>query len=186
METLFTLPVMACIAASLALFTLGFVITVHPAVNRRFFTLPTIAQKIYVALFMAPLVALPLVPQERFAGFDLPSLVGGAFLCAAALALWVSALRAMRGIPSIRETRGLVTGGAYGLVRNPLYTGDFIIVPGLALLTHSVAALLYTPVLLVLFLALSLIEERQLTAAYGDAYRAYRARVPKRLIPFVV
>jgi protein-S-isoprenylcysteine O-methyltransferase Ste14 len=78
----------------------------------------------------------------------------------------------------------LVTTGAYGIVRNPIYSSvTFFILPAVALLTLTwvylvVSIFLYTGVML--FIG---IEEKQLTRAFGKEYEDYMARVD-RLVPF--
>lgn len=169
----------------LFMFGLGFLLTMHDVARRRFFTLPALVQKGYVGLFLAPIVLIPLVPQPRYQVAEVASIAAGAILLACALAFWVAALRAMRGIPSMREPKGLVTSSVYGWVRNPLYTANSLVLPGLGLLTQSVPALLFAPPVLGLFLIQSILEERGLSSEYGEAYAAYRARVRNRLVPFL-
>lgn len=78
----------------------------------------------------------------------------------------------------------LVTTGAYGVVRNPIYSSvTFFIMPAVALMTLTwvyflVSVFLYTGVMI--FIG---VEEQQLTHAFGKEYEAYMARVD-RLIPF--
>jgi protein-S-isoprenylcysteine O-methyltransferase Ste14 len=78
----------------------------------------------------------------------------------------------------------LVTNGAYGIVRNPIYSSvTFFILPGLALITLTwvyfvPSIFLYTGVMI--FIGK---EEQQLTEAFGKEYQDYMARVD-RLIPF--
>ena len=78
----------------------------------------------------------------------------------------------------------LVTTGAYGVVRNPIYSSvTFFILPAVALLTLTwvyfvPAAFLYAGVMI--FIGE---EEEQLTKAFGKEYEDYVARVD-RLVPF--
>ena len=78
----------------------------------------------------------------------------------------------------------LVITGAYGVVRNPIYSSvTFFILPAIALMTltwvYLVAALfLYVGVLI--FIGT---EEQQLTKAFGKEYEDYLGSVD-RLIPF--
>jgi protein-S-isoprenylcysteine O-methyltransferase Ste14 len=78
----------------------------------------------------------------------------------------------------------LVTTGAYGVVRNPIYSSaTFFIFPAVALMTLTWVYLvpsifLYAGVML--FIG---DEEKQLTEAFGRGYEEYLARVD-RLIPF--
>lgn len=76
----------------------------------------------------------------------------------------------------------LQTGGVYRLVRHPLYLFSLLALWPVTVMTSAylgfcIGATLY-------FVIGSIIEERRMVEYYGDAYRAYRARVPW-LIPFV-
>jgi protein-S-isoprenylcysteine O-methyltransferase Ste14 len=78
----------------------------------------------------------------------------------------------------------LVTTGAYGVARNPIYSSaTFFILPAVALLTLTwvyfvVSVFLYMGVMI--FIG---VEEKQLTEAFGKTYEDYVARVD-RLVPF--
>ena len=69
----------------------------------------------------------------------------------------------------------LVTGGAYGLVRHPLYTAGIILLATNMQMTllDLTAALLITCYLLIG----ALIEERRLLSVFGDEYRRYQEEV---------
>jgi protein-S-isoprenylcysteine O-methyltransferase Ste14 len=74
----------------------------------------------------------------------------------------------------------LVTGGPYGLCRNPLYVGNILIAMGFGVLSGLVW---YLPILfLILAGHYSLVvrcEESFLEERFRDEYRAYRERVPR-------
>jgi protein-S-isoprenylcysteine O-methyltransferase Ste14 len=78
----------------------------------------------------------------------------------------------------------LVTTGAYGVVRNPIYSSaTFFILPSVALITLTwvyfvPSVFLYAGVMI--FISE---EEEQLRVAFGKEYEDYLARVD-RLIPF--
>lgn len=80
------------------------------------------------------------------------------------------------------EARGLVTRGAYRVVRHPVYLGEVISAVGLLLAKPN-------PLIVLLFLAFvglqywrTMYEERALSAAFPEDYPSYAARVP-RLLP---
>ena len=79
----------------------------------------------------------------------------------------------------------LVTTGAYGVVRNPIYSSaTFFILPAVALLTLTwvyfvPSIFLYTGVMI--FIGT---EEQQLTRAFGKQYEDYMARVD-RMVPLL-
>ncbi len=76
----------------------------------------------------------------------------------------------------------LTADGPFRFVRNPLYIGNILLALGLGV-TASVPGWILLVVLMTLFvLRLILREEAELSAAQGEAYQAYRRRVP-RLIP---
>ena len=88
----------------------------------------------------------------------------------------------------IKKDKELAQEGPYALTRNPLYLGNFLIGLGFSIMA-------YNPILVILFLkAFSLIyiftirnEEKNLSVRFGDAYIAYKRRVPVffplRIIP---
>ena len=113
-------------------------------------------------------------------------LVGiAAVMAAGLLAMW--GLRSIGGAMSsqaeIRTDTRLVTTGAFGLVRHPLYLSIILIWAGasVALLSWFMAAC--TIVLVPLFVARSRLEERLLVDHFGDEYRRYAERVPM-LVPW--
>lgn len=78
----------------------------------------------------------------------------------------------------------LVTTGAYGIVRNPIYSSaTFFILPAVALLTST---WVYFVVSIFLYVGVTVFigaEEKKLEKAFGNEYRQYTARVG-RLVPF--
>jgi protein-S-isoprenylcysteine O-methyltransferase Ste14 len=78
----------------------------------------------------------------------------------------------------------LVTTGAYGVVRNPIYSsGTFFILPAIALLTLTWVYLVVSVFLYIGVMLFIGTEEKQLTKAFGKQYEDYIARVD-RMVPF--
>lgn len=76
----------------------------------------------------------------------------------------------------------VVSSGAYGLVRHPLYLGAYLIWAGLALAFQSLAALAVLVAYVVpAYVAYMRSEESMLLASLGEAYAAYMRRVPMLL-----
>jgi protein-S-isoprenylcysteine O-methyltransferase Ste14 len=99
------------------------------------------------------------------------------------LALWQNAFAS----PAVQAHTGqtVVSTGAYGVVRHPLYTGNLLLFAGLALWIGSLAGLLGVAVILVATIGRILVEERHLRTEL-PGYAAYTQTVRARLIPYVL
>ena len=137
------------------------------------FMLPSLIAAIWVQVSFPQLAALP----ERLSVIQ----PVGYLLLPIGLVLWGSAvIQLMMGFSKGK----LVTTGAYGVVRNPIYSSvTFFILPAIALMTLTwvyfvVSVFLYVGVMI--FIGT---EEKQLTKAFGKTYEDYLASVD-RLLPF--
>jgi len=105
----------------------------------------------------------------------------GYLLLLLGLILWGAAIiQLLLGFPKGK----LVTTGAYGIVRNPIYSSaTFFILPAVALMTLT---WVYCVVSVFLYIGVMVFigkEEKQLTKVFGKEYEDYLVRVD-RLIPF--
>jgi len=75
----------------------------------------------------------------------------------------------------------LLTEGMYARMRHPRYVSVFVATVGWSLMANHGAAYAVTAALIPLILVLVHLEERELVERFGDAYRAYQARVPALL-----
>lgn len=137
------------------------------------FVLPSLIAAIWAHLYLPQIAALP-----GSIAFIQPV---GYLLLIPGLILWGSAvIQLLMGFPKGQ----LVTTGAYGVVRNPIYSSaTFFLLPAVALITGTwvylvVSVFLYAGVML--FIGT---EEKQLTDVFGIRYKDYMARVD-RLVPF--
>ena len=140
-----------------------------------------------IILFLLPsLIAAILVHTSLPQIAGLPESISfikpvGYLLLLLGLILWGTAvIQLMTGFSKGK----LVTTGAYGVVRNPIYSSvTFFVLPAVALLTLTwvyfvPSVFLYAGVMI--FIGT---EEEQLTRAFGKEYEDYMARVD-RLVPF--
>jgi protein-S-isoprenylcysteine O-methyltransferase Ste14 len=85
----------------------------------------------------------------------------------------------------VRTTRAaqmLVTTGIHGYTRNPIYLGMFLVYAGIGLVVRSPWVLiLMLPLALTIRYGVVMREEAYLEQRFGDAYRAYKARVRRWL-----
>ena len=131
-------------------------------------------------VLMAPFVVYMFLHHDKRWEGNLISWVAGAVLFSAGVLLRVVAQRHLRY--RLSGDRRLARNGPYGLMRNPVYVANTLLLVGLAL----AAELPYIVPLIALWAALVyqlavLYEERRLEGRYGDEYRAYRESVPRWL-----
>jgi protein-S-isoprenylcysteine O-methyltransferase Ste14 len=100
--------------------------------------------------------------------------------CALALSGRSTFVRSGTNVNPYHPALALVTTGIFGYVRNPMYVGLMLIAAGIGIATASDWTLVMTIVLaFVLHIGVVRREERYLEAKFGNAYRAYKARVPR-------
>lgn len=111
-----------------------------------------------------------------FAVFELVQVAGFVIVLVALGALG-------RSFGIVAANRGVKTAGLYSLVRHPAYTGYLVSYLGYVAENWSLRNVL----LLVAGTAAQVVRmsEEERTLSLDDAYRAYLARVRRRLIPFV-
>lgn len=156
-----------------------------PALEGKLRRVPDSLRTLVLIPFLAPPLALPLLPQPRLAW---PPIIGWLTGVSSLILAAVVGFLAMREIgvrPSWGEPKGLVTTGIYGVVRHPYYLSLFLFAVGWAVYFQAVYALLFVPVLVISYVAIICMEEQGLQTEYGDDYQEYAERVPWRLIPRV-
>lgn len=108
----------------------------------------------------------------------------GAVLLAVGMMLMVRSNRGLikqgRGAAAFLLTEQLVTDGLYGRTRNPMSLGFYLACVGIGMIAGSLTVTLGVLLLVVPVHIINLryFEERELELRYGDAYRAYKERVP--------
>jgi len=87
----------------------------------------------------------------------------------------------------IKEKPRLVDHGPFASVRHPLYTASIITETALALAFWSYIPLYALPITICACLLKVPIEERTLEQdpQLGEEYKAYKLRVPYRIIPYI-
>jgi protein-S-isoprenylcysteine O-methyltransferase Ste14 len=79
---------------------------------------------------------------------------------------------------TIKADHELITGGPYGLVRHPIYSGLMLAFVGTALAIGQWSGVLATVLALIAFLHRMTVEERFMRQQFGAAYDDYAKRVP--------
>lgn len=137
------------------------------------FTLPSLIAAILVHIYFPQIAVLP-----ESISFIRPL---GYILLVPGLILWGTAVSQL--LTGFSKGK-LVTTGAYGVVRNPIYSSvTFFILPAVALLTLTWVYFIPSVFLYVGVMIFISVEEKQLTKAFGKEYEDYMASVD-RLIPF--
>lgn len=115
-------------------------------------------------------------------GTSVISPIVGNGLAIVSLIILVYALLSLgRNIGFIPAQREVVTKGAYGIVRHPIYTGTFVSLLALVLRSYSVLNLTTAVVLIALLMIRGVVEERFLREDAG--YAAYLKEVRWRWFP---
>lgn len=108
-------------------------------------------------------------------------IVGNGFAIVSVMILMYALLSLGRNIGFIPAQRKVVTKGAYGFVRHPIYTGTFVSLFAFALRSFSVLNLTIAVVLIALLMIRGVVEERFLRE--DASYAAYLQEVRWRWFP---
>jgi protein-S-isoprenylcysteine O-methyltransferase Ste14 len=137
------------------------------------FMLPSLIAAIGIHIYFPQIAALP-----GWFSWIRPL---GYILLVVGLIFWGTAMvQLLTGFPKGK----LITTGAYGVVRNPIYSSaTFFLLPAVSFLTLTwvywvVSVFLYAGVMIFITA-----EEKQLTGVFGQAYKEYLTRV-NRMIPW--
>ena len=126
-----------------------------------------------------------LAPLGWIAGLGTPIRIGiGAIIALSGLVTTSAGRRALirngTNVNPSQPTTRLVTDGVFAHTRNPLYVGVSVALCGLALIFDlDWILLLIVPSCVLLHFTVVRREERYLEQKFGDAYRHYKARVPR-------
>jgi protein-S-isoprenylcysteine O-methyltransferase Ste14 len=137
---------------------------------------------IFLGFLAAAAVLEAVVPLPVLATYTLARYLAGAALAVAGfLSIFMAAGRfqaAGTNIPPTLPATALVVDGIYRRTRNPIYLGMTLVFLGLSVAAGSVWAIgLVVPLVWVVNTGVIAREERYLERKFGDAYRAYKARV---------
>ena len=137
---------------------------------------------IFLGFLATATVLEAIVPLPIPVAHSLASYVAGVALAAGGFVMIAIGTRrfaaAGTNIPPTLPTTALVADGIYGRTRNPLYLGTTLIYLGLSVAAGSLWPIgLLVPLLWVINVGVVKREERYLERKFGDACRAYKARV---------
>ncbi len=110
--------------------------------------------------------------HQHFFILGWPGVVFGSYLTLAGMILVVIGWR------QIYKATSLKTDGIYASVRHPQYLGLILILTGWILHWTTVLMLMLYPVLLITYVRLSKLEDKELRQQYGEDYERYIRRVP--------
>jgi protein-S-isoprenylcysteine O-methyltransferase Ste14 len=137
---------------------------------------------IFLGFLAAATVLEAILPLSIPVAHSLARYVAGVALAAGGFIMIAMGTRrfaaAGTNVPPTLPTTALVVDGIYRRTRNPLYLGTTLVYLGLSVAAESLWAIgLVVPLLSVINVGVVRREERYLERKFGDAYRAYKARV---------
>lgn len=89
------------------------------------------------------------------------------------------------GVITVKADHELVTGGPYGLVRHPIYSGLALAIIGTALAIGQWRGVLAIALAFIVFVERMIVEERFMRQQFGAAYDDYALRV-RAFVPGVI
>ena len=75
-----------------------------------------------------------------------------------------------------RARRHLVITGIYRFIRHPQYLGLILFIMGFNIQWPTLFSIVMAPILMVMYIRLARVEERELEEEFGDVYKIYRGR----------
>ncbi len=137
---------------------------------------------IFLGFLAAAAVLEAVVPLAVLGAHAFPRYLAGTVLAVGGFVIVLMGTRRFQAagtnIPPSLPTTALVIDGIYRRTRNPLYLGMTLVYLALGVAAGSIwAIVLVVPLLWVINTGVVAREERYLERKFGDAYRAYKARV---------
>ncbi len=133
---------------------------------------------IFLSVEIDTILNLPKIFNRQFNYYiGIPVIAAGFFLMAYCMFLFIK----VRGTPvPLSPPPKLVFSGPYKYVRNPMQTGIFILLFGIAVLLKSISLFfIFTPLFIIINLwELKTVEEPELIKRLGNGYIEYKKRVP--------
>ena len=109
--------------------------------------------------------------------------LSGAVLIIIGLLVWYKGA-VSSDIDNLIADNKLKTDGVFACVRNPMYSGIWLVITGFSMMWHNYLVLLSIPVnWIIITVVLKNTEEKWLLETYGQQYLDYKRRV-NRLIPW--
>ncbi len=109
--------------------------------------------------------------------------IAGGVLCALGIFIWLMGAVFSHMDKNISENK-LQTKGIYSCVRNPMYSGWWILITGISMMRGNTFVLVSVPLnWLIMTISLKNTEEKWLLDLYGEEYAEYKKRV-NRCIPW--
>ena len=143
---------------------------------------------------LVPGSVLVFIPQRLLGGFPRPAAgpltwLGGLIILLGASiyfrCAWEFAVRGLGTPAPIAPTKFLVTTALHRYVRNPMYIGVFLVLPGEAALFRAPLLLAYAAFFCVpVELFVVYYEEPTLRRQFGESYEQYRSSVPRWIPKF--
>ena len=123
-----------------------------------------------------------LIPSPATSATEIAGTVAGAILVVGAYALLLWSFRSWPALfvgHAVLPDQKLVTQGAYGFVRHPVYLAAFLVWLGLGVAFGSAVTLTITLLyVLPAYVLYARSEEAMMLEEFGEAYRQYRRTVP--------
>ena len=138
---------------------------------------------LFLALTWLLITSPPPAPPPSTASWLTGGLGAAAAILGVAVSVWAIYTTVRLGIVLdgghfVKREHPLITTGAYGFVRNPMYPGILLLWLGIALsYQHAVLLLATVGLVLPVFLLYIRSEDRMMAAEFGEPYEEYRGRV---------
>ncbi len=127
------------------------------------------------------LLVLPNFPQPRFELWELHTIIGGVIFIIGVVFCVPTLL--IKPVTAADNSIQLKTTGLYGIVRNPIYTGELLWCLGLAIYFRSTFGVALVPVWWIALLFHIAKEEECLERELGEPFIQYKQKVKGRMIP---